>query len=87
MFIDMESYFIENFIDFELSNIKVRVIKDFREIEFDEKKYGPFKKDTYIEIPRALARILASEQIIEYPMPSVSLMDLKKILFYETKNK
>lgn len=83
----MESYFIENFIDFELSNIRVKVIKDFREVEFDEKKYGPFKKDTFVEIPRALARILATEQIIEYPIPSVNIMELKKILFYESRNK
>jgi GINS complex subunit Sld5. len=87
MLIEMNSLLIENFVNYELSKVRVKVLKDYKQIEFDGRKFGPFKKDAYVEIPRALARVLSSEYIVEYPPPQISISDLKKILFYESKNK
>jgi len=83
----MEENLLENYIDYELKKVKVKILKDFDPISFYDKKYGPFLKDNYIEIPRALAKILAKEGITEYPLPSLTPTEIRKILFYEGRNK
>jgi len=83
----MEEEFLESYLNYEFTPVKIKVLKNYSEVSFCDKKYGPFKENSYIEIPRGLAKILAEEGITEFPLPKVTLSELKRILFFETKNK
>jgi hypothetical protein len=74
----MEELLIENYFNYETSKVKVKVLKDHAQVTFLGNVYGPFAKDKEIELPRALARILASEGITEYPHPQITFDDIRK---------
>ena len=83
----MEEEFLEGYLNYEFTPVKVKVLKNHPEVSFYDKKYGPFKENTHIEIPRGLAKLLAEEGITEFPIPKITLSDLKHVLFFERRNK
>lgn len=78
---------IECYLNYELTKVKVKALKDHPEINFLGYKYGPLIKDKEIEIPRALARLLAEEGLTEFPKPNISVSDLEKRHYQEVFDK
>ncbi len=83
----MEEVFLEGYFNYESSKVRVKILRDYSQVSFLGVNYGPFYKNQEIEIPRALARILAEEGITEYPLPAITTSELKKKHFQEVTSK
>jgi len=83
----MEELLLESYFNYEIGKVKVKALRDHSEVSFLGNKYGPFIKGQEIELPRALARLLAEQGITEYPLPNISVADLKKRHYQEISNK
>ncbi len=83
----MEEFLLESYFHYESLKVRVKILRDHPQISFLGANYGPFYKNQEIEIPRALARILAEEGITEYPFPIITTSELKKKHFQEVMSK
>ncbi len=78
---------LESYFNYEMAKVKVKVIRDHSEVNFLGNRFGPFVKGQDVELPRALARLLADQGITEYPFPTISLDDIRKRHYQEISNK
>jgi hypothetical protein len=71
--------------EFENSKVKVVVVRDSHELDFGDRKIGPFKNGEEIEVSEWIAEILVDQSIAEFRDQDIlDLATLSKIHWKET---
>jgi len=71
--------------EFENSKVKVMVVRDSHELEFGNRKIGPFKNGQEVEVSEWIAEILVDQGIVKFrDQDTIDLNSLSKIHWKET---